>query len=141
MMMWLPFFVTVSVGLSGIVKGTLISLFDIGGVVGSILFGWLSDRIGSRTLVIICMLFFSVPVLLAFQEVGESYAWVFFILSPLCGLLVAGAANLISSTVAADLAQHEEVKGNQEAISTVTGIINGTGGFGAAFGQIVVIFT
>jgi len=66
MMMWLPFFVTVSVGLSGMVKGSLISLFDIGGVIGIILFGWLSDRVGSRTLVKICMLFFSVPVSLAF---------------------------------------------------------------------------
>jgi MFS family permease len=68
MMMRLPFFITVSMRLSGMVKGTLISLFDIGGVIGSILFGWLIDRVGSRNLVHICILLFSVPDLLTFKE-------------------------------------------------------------------------
>lgn len=140
MMMWLPFFATVVVGISGLMKGTLVSLFDIGGVVGSILFGWMSDKFETRTLVILGMLFMSVPVFIAFREVDNTDEWIFFLLSPMCGMLIGGAANLIASTVAADLAQNEKVKGNQEAISTVTGIINGTGGIGAALGQVVVRF-
>jgi sugar phosphate permease len=48
------------------------------------------------------------------------------------GFMVSGAANLISSTVSADLASDPAAK------ATVIGIINGTGSMGAALGQILI---
>jgi sugar phosphate permease len=140
MIMWLPFFVTVKVGLAGIEKGTLTSLYDIGGIVGSILCGWLTDRVGSRTVVITPMLMLTVPIFILYRLGNSSDYWIFFILTPICGLLVSGASNLISSTVAADLAQNEEIKNDKEALSTVAGIIDGTGGIGASIGQVIVIY-
>ena len=44
----------------------------------------------------------------------------------------------VSSTVAADLGTHKSLKGNARALSTVTGIIDGTGSVGAAVGQYLV---
>lgn len=139
--MWLPFFVTVEIGLTGMVKGSLTSLYDIGGIVGSISCGWLTDKVGSRTAVITPMLVLTVPIFLLFRLGNSENYWIFFVLTPICGFLVAGASNLISSTVAADLAQNEEIKHNKEALSTVAGIIDGTGGIGASLGQVIVTYT
>lgn len=122
-------------------KGTLTSLFDLGGIVGSIGCGWLTDRMGSRTVVITPMLVLTIPVFLLFRLGNSQDYWIFFLLTPICGFLVGGASNMISSTVAADLAQNEEVNSNKEAMSTVTGIIDGSGGIGAAVGQVLVRYT
>ncbi len=46
--------------------------------------------------------------------------------------------NIITSAVAADLADHPSVKGNAKAIGTVTGIINGSGSVVAALGLLVI---
>jgi len=54
------------------------------------------------------------------------------------GIFVNGAYNLISSAIAADLGTHSVVKGNKTALATVTGIIDGTGSFGAAIGQVLI---
>jgi OPA family glycerol-3-phosphate transporter-like MFS transporter 3 len=54
------------------------------------------------------------------------------------GFFIGGAANIISATITADLGQQEALKGNKEGLSTVTGIVDGTGSTGAAIGQILV---
>ncbi len=54
------------------------------------------------------------------------------------GFFVGGAANIISATITADLGQQDAIKGNSEALSTVTGIVDGTGSVGAAIGQLLV---
>jgi MFS transporter, OPA family, solute carrier family 37 (glycerol-3-phosphate transporter), member 3 len=54
------------------------------------------------------------------------------------GFFIGGAANIISATITADLGQQEALEGNTEALSTVTGIVDGTGSVGAALGQILV---
>ena len=54
------------------------------------------------------------------------------------GFFVGGAANIISATITADLGQQGPIKGNKEALSTVTGIVDGTGSIGAALGQLLV---
>jgi sugar phosphate permease len=138
MMMWLPFFISTEIGLSPFMMGILTSSFDVGGVIGSIISGWISDKVGSRTLVMVPMLMMSVPVFLMFRLGSASSYWIFFVLTPICGFLISGASNIISSAVAADLAQNEEVQNNHEALATVAGIIDGTGGVGAALGQFVV---
>lgn len=54
------------------------------------------------------------------------------------GFFVSGAANMISATITADLGKQGPIQGNTEALSTVTGIVDGTGSVGAAIGQILV---
>lgn len=45
---------------------------------------------------------------------------------------------MISSSVSADLGRASELRGNAEALATVTGIVDGTGSFGAAVGQLFI---
>lgn len=43
---------------------------------------------------------------------------------------------MISSAISADLGRQEALRGSQEALATVTGIVDGTGSLGAAAGQV-----
>jgi OPA family glycerol-3-phosphate transporter-like MFS transporter 3 len=54
------------------------------------------------------------------------------------GFMLGGPANLISTAISADLGTHDSIRGNAAALSTVTGIIDGTGSVGAAFVQYLV---
>lgn len=54
------------------------------------------------------------------------------------GFFVSGATNLVSSAVTADLGCQMAVLGNTEALSTVSGIIEGSGSMGAAIGQALL---
>lgn len=52
------------------------------------------------------------------------------------GFLIGGPSNMISSAISADLGRQEALQGSQEALATVTGIVDGTGSIGAAAGQV-----
>lgn len=54
------------------------------------------------------------------------------------GCLVGGPNNIITSAVAADLAEDPSIQGSSKALGTVTGIINGSGSVTAAFGQMAI---
>lgn len=58
-------------------------------------------------------------------------------LMTLTGTVIGGVASLISTAVSADLGRHPELSNSKEALSTVTGIIDGTGSAGAAIGQVM----
>ena len=45
---------------------------------------------------------------------------------------------MISSSITADLGKCEQLRGNAEALSTVTGIIDGTGSVGSGIGQWLI---
>jgi sugar phosphate permease len=62
----------------------------------------------------------------------------FFILMFFLGFFISGLNNMISASCSADLGKQEALKGNARAISTVTGIIDGTGTLGSAAGQFFV---
>lgn len=44
---------------------------------------------------------------------------------------------MISSAISADLGRQEALQNSQEALATVTGIVDGTGSIGAAAGQVM----
>jgi MFS transporter, OPA family, solute carrier family 37 (glycerol-3-phosphate transporter), member 1/2 len=46
--------------------------------------------------------------------------------------------NIITSAVAADLAAHPSVRGNNKSLGTVTGLINGCGAITASIGLLAV---
>jgi hypothetical protein len=56
----------------------------------------------------------------------------------LMGCLVGGPNNIITSAVAADLAEDPSIRGSARALGTVTGIINGAGSVTAALGQLAI---
>ena len=55
------------------------------------------------------------------------------------GIFIGGPANMISAAITADLGRQEAIlASNAQALSTVTGIVDGTGSFGAAIGQVLI---
>ena len=56
----------------------------------------------------------------------------------LTGVFIGGPANMISAAITADLGRQEVLAASDQALSTVTGIVDGTGSFGAAIGQVLI---
>ncbi|CAF1407537.1 unnamed protein product [Adineta steineri] len=54
------------------------------------------------------------------------------------GVFIGGPANMISAAITADLGRQEILAASDQALSTVTGIVDGTGSFGAAIGQVLI---
>jgi sugar phosphate permease len=136
--LWLPYYLHSEVKLQGEVLSALASLYSIGGIIGSVLAGHFSDKLGYRSFVMLPMLAFGIPVMGLFRLGTPDTYWIYFILVPLAGMMTGGPANIIASAIAADLAQNPDIKAKGEALATVTGIIDGTGGFGAALGQTLI---
>lgn len=135
--MWLPYFLENRLNKPNL-TGVFASLLDAGGVIGSVICGLLCDKIGYSSPVIVVFLFVSLPLLFLFQAGSESIYWLYFIIIPATGFCIAGSSNIISSAIAANLAQNPEIQNKDEAMATVTGIVDGTGGFGAAIGVLIM---
>ena len=138
---WLPFYIErTEIGgeyLSAAKAGELSTLFDIGGVVGGILAGYLSDKYNARSMVSAGFVYASIPVLYLYREYGSLSIGVNIVFMMLAGVLVNGPYALITTAVSADLGTHESLKGNSKALATVTAIIDGTGSIGAAIGPML----
>ncbi|XP_047456386.1 glucose-6-phosphate exchanger SLC37A1 isoform X2 [Mugil cephalus] len=134
---WLPLYITKAAHLDAKKAGDLSTLFDVGGIVGGILAGVISDKLGKRATTCAVMLLLAAPTLYGFSMISE------FGLRPtigmllVCGGLVNGPYALITTAVSADLGTHKSLKGNARALSTVTAIIDGTGSVGAALGPLL----
>uniref|UniRef100_A0A7N5ZYM9 Major facilitator superfamily (MFS) profile domain-containing protein n=1 Tax=Anabas testudineus TaxID=64144 RepID=A0A7N5ZYM9_ANATE len=124
---WLPLYITKAAHLDAKKAGDLSTLFDVGGIVGGIFAGVISDKLGKRATTCAFML------LLAAPTVSFHYTVIQFGIGPtigmllVCGGLVNGPYSLITTAVSADLGTHKSLKGNAKALSTVTAIIDGTG--------------
>uniref|UniRef100_A0A8D0FBB7 Glucose-6-phosphate exchanger SLC37A2 n=1 Tax=Strix occidentalis caurina TaxID=311401 RepID=A0A8D0FBB7_STROC len=126
---WLPLYIVNVAHFGAKEAGDLSTLFDVGGILGGIFAGLISDYTGGRATTC-CVIFNLFP--------GTSAA-VSFLAAMLivCGALVNGPYALITTAVSADLGTHESLKGNAKALSTVTAIIDGTGSIGAALGPLL----
>lgn len=97
--------------------------------------GVVSDLMGCRAPITVGMLVAAMGALWGYSKSPHNEVANGFLMA-LTGFFIGGPANLISSAISADLGRSPEVAGNAEAISTVTGILDGTGSVGAAFGQV-----
>jgi MFS transporter, OPA family, solute carrier family 37 (glycerol-3-phosphate transporter), member 3 len=112
---------------------------DIGGILGSILLGLVSDKMyGKRSPVAFVAVSASMGMmyyLSIIAEQGGIPTGTLFVLMFLIGFFISGLANMIGSACAADLGKQPALKGNHRAVSTVTGIIDGSGSMGTAVGS------
>lgn len=118
-------------------SGILSTIFDIGGVFGGILAGFVSDVIDARAVTSIVFLLLSIPALVFYRLYGNVSMFANIGLMFLSGFLVNGPYSLITTAVAADLGTQSMVSGNSRALATVTAIIDGTGSVGAALGPLL----
>jgi sugar phosphate permease len=116
------------------------SLYSVGMMPGGIVCGWVSDLYnGRRACVIATFMAILCPLLLLFAlYMDEMPVTLLLLLLAFMGCLVGGPNNIITSAVAADLADDPSIRGNNRALGTVTGIINGSGSVTAAFGQMAI---
>jgi OPA family glycerol-3-phosphate transporter-like MFS transporter 1/2 len=109
----------------------------VGGVVGGILAGHISDRLDARALTAASFTFSAIPALFFYRIYGSiSLTWNAALML-LTGVLVNGPYALITTAVSADLGTHSSLNGNSRALATVTAIIDGTGSIGAAVGPLL----
>uniref|UniRef100_A0A8B9H720 Sugar phosphate exchanger 3 n=2 Tax=Astyanax mexicanus TaxID=7994 RepID=A0A8B9H720_ASTMX len=134
---WLPFYLSNNFGWKEAQADRLSVWYDVGGIIGGTVQGLISDFLGKRAPVL------SVSLLLAMGSlVGYSHSpndqVINGVLLATTGFLIGGPSNMISSAISADLGRQEALQGSQEALATVTGIVDGTGSIGAAGGQYLV---
>ncbi|XP_054820468.1 LOW QUALITY PROTEIN: putative glycerol-3-phosphate transporter 5 [Prosopis cineraria] len=138
---WLPFYIrhtaVAGVHLSKKSAGILSTIFDIGGVLGGVMAGFISDMIEARAITSILFLFLSIPILVLYRVYGSLSMLINIVLMFLSGFLVNGPYALITTAVAADLGTQTLNQGNSRALATVTAIIDGTGSVGAALGPLL----
>jgi OPA family glycerol-3-phosphate transporter-like MFS transporter 1/2 len=136
---WLPYYISsTEVGgkrLSAAEAGKLSILFDVGGVMGGIVAGFLSDASSSPAIVSCSFVYLAIPVLYVYREYGSVSFQANILLMMVAGFFVNGPYALITTAVSADLGSSESVKG-EKALATVTAIIDGMGSIGAAIGPM-----
>ena len=120
--------------------GNLSTLFDVGGIVGGILAGYISDKLNARAITAASFMYAAIPSMLAYRMYGSISRTVNIVLMMIAGLFVNGPYALITTAVSADLGTHRSLRGDSRALATVTAIIDGTGSAGAALGPLLTGF-
>uniref|UniRef100_A0A674HKC6 Glucose-6-phosphate exchanger SLC37A2 n=1 Tax=Taeniopygia guttata TaxID=59729 RepID=A0A674HKC6_TAEGU len=128
---WLPLYIVNVAHFGAKEAGDLSTLFDVGGILGGIFAGLVSDYTGGRATTCCMMLVVAAPMLFLYNHVGQNGIGTSIAMLIICGALVNGPYALITTAVSADLGTHESLKGNAKALSTVTAIIDGTGSVAA----------
>lgn len=141
---WLPFYLSqTAIGgeyMSVKSAGNLSTLFDVGGIFGGILAGYISDKLNARATTAACFTYAAIPSMLLYRSYGNVSQTLNIILMMIAGLFVNGPYALITTAVSADLGTHSSLRGDSRALATVTAIIDGTGSVGAALGPLLTGF-
>ncbi|KAJ4951011.1 hypothetical protein NE237_027843 [Protea cynaroides] len=141
---WLPFYLSqTEIGgeyMSVKSAGNLSTLFDVGGIVGGVLAGYMSDRLNARAITAASFMYAAIPSMLLYRSYGSISKSINIALMMLAGLFVNGPYALITTAVSADLGTHSSLKGDARALATVTAIIDGTGSVGASLGPLLTGF-
>jgi MFS transporter, OPA family, solute carrier family 37 (glycerol-3-phosphate transporter), member 3 len=140
MLLWMPLLLKEYKGYSVYQIANVSSFFDSGGILGSFLMGYLSDKLYSKrspisflAVIVASIIGFTLTYHLQFMNQITLSAMLF-----LFGFIVSGLNNIISASCAADIGKQQIVQASQKSQSTVAGIIDGSGSLGAAIGQIII---
>ncbi|KAF6175180.1 hypothetical protein GIB67_022861 [Kingdonia uniflora] len=120
--------------------GNLFTRFDVGGIVGGILAGYIFDKLSARATTTTTFMYAAIPAMFLYRVYGRVSKSLNILLMMVAGLLVNRPYALITTTVSADLGSYYSVKGNSQALATVSAIIDGVGSAGAAIGPLLTGF-
>ena len=135
---WLPYFL--GKHFDPVTANLIAALYSVGMMPGGIIVGVVSDFFGGRRATVIGVFMSCLIVFLGvFSQKSEDLGAIeLLVMLAIMGILVGGPNNIITSAVAADLASHPSVKGNNKSLGTVTGLINGCGSITASIGLLAV---
>ncbi|KAK1335089.1 hypothetical protein QTO34_004667 [Cnephaeus nilssonii] len=134
---WLPFYLSNNFGWKEAEADKLSIWYDVGGIIGGTLQGFISDVLQKRAPVLALSLFLAIGALVGYSRSPNDKS-INALLMAVTGFFIGGPSNMISSAISADLGRQELIQGSSEALATVTGIVDGTGSIGAAVGQYLV---
>jgi sugar phosphate permease len=131
---WLPYYLHTALGRSESDAGYLSISFEVGGVVGAVAIGFLSDKLPhlSRSIIAAIGLVGLAIALLVYAWLAPSSAVLQFTLMALIGGLLFGPDSLVSASAAQDA-------GGQNAAARATGFVNGVGSIGALLQGYVTV--
>ena len=134
---WLPRYITASTTFNSEDSAYLSTPFDVGGIAGAILAGYLSDKFKVNGIICNIMLIFAIPSMFVYQKYGAISSMHNILLQLVVGLLVNGPYCLITTAVSADLGYRVK---DGHAMATVSAIIDGMGSVGAVLGPLFAGF-
>ncbi|XP_030833755.1 glucose-6-phosphate exchanger SLC37A2 isoform X4 [Strongylocentrotus purpuratus] len=134
---WLPAYIHSTSHVTDERAADLSTLFDVGGILGGIFAGFLSDMADCSATVSFISLIIAAPLVYVYNAYGYISFTVSITLMAITGFFVNGPYALITTAVSADLGTHPSLKGNAKALATVSAIIDGTGTIGAAVGPLL----
>ena len=137
-LIWLPYYIKAELKIDNNVEGLIMILYGAGGIIGGVFAGILSDKVVDRSYVVVPMLVAAVPMINVLNFILGKSSFGSFVVIFVVGALISGGSNLVSAVVAADMCDLET---QLEAKSTLTGVIDASGGIGASFGQFIVTST
>ncbi|XP_054971430.1 sugar phosphate exchanger 3 isoform X9 [Pan paniscus] len=131
---WLPFYLSNNFGWKEAEADKLSIWYDVGGIIGGTLQGFISDVLQKRAPVLALSLLLAVGSLIGYSRSPNDKS-INALLMTVTGFFIGGPSNMISSAISADLGRQELIQRSSEALATVTGIVDGSGSIGAAVGQ------
>ncbi|CAI2352923.1 unnamed protein product [Caenorhabditis sp. 36 PRJEB53466] len=134
---WLPLYLTDAYNWEESQADQLSIWYDFGGIIGSVLGGYITDKMGKRSPLIVAMLLCSIGCLYFYAHVGPYMFWNALVMTTV-GVTVSGPYNLIVGSISIDLGSQPALAGNTQAMSTVSGLLDGTGSAGSAVGQLLI---
>ena len=130
---WLPRYITSSTTLNSEESAYLSTPFDVGGMFGAIIAGYLCDRYKKSGTTCVVMLVLAIPAMLTYEQFASISNYHNIALQLLAGFMVNGPYALITTAVSTDLGGRIK---DGKAMATVAAIIDGTGSIGAAIGPL-----
>jgi sugar phosphate permease len=134
LMFWLPYYMVRQLRYGVAAAGYLSSLYELVGIAGALLAGYISDRFNqSRRAPVSAVMLCGLGLVMLFQPIlaRSGLVGLGFVIS-LAGLLSYGPDTLLSGAAAQDI-------GETRAAATASGLIDGIGHLGALFSPYVVI--
>lgn len=130
---WLPRYIASSTTFNSEDSAYLSTPFDVGGIAGAILAGYLSDKFKKNGIICNIMLLMAIPSMFVYQKFGAYSSLHNILLQLVVGSLVNGPYCLITTSVSADLGYRIK---DGHAMATVSAIIDGMGSVGAVLGPL-----
>lgn len=132
LLFWLPYYLSTRLGYAGDLAANVASAFEVGGIVGVIGLGVLSDRLSfSRAAVCAVSLVGLAVALGVYIQLGDRGVLLNALGLALIGALLFGPDSLLSGAAAQDA-------GGPRASATATGMVNGLGSIGGMVEGLVV---
>jgi sugar phosphate permease len=132
LLFWLPFYLETVLRYGSAQAGYFSTSFEIGGVLGTIVLGAVSDRLPTVPRSVLCAvsLVGLAAALFAYGKIGGGSHGANFVLMALVGALLYGPDALLSGAAAQDL-------GGPKAAALAIGMINGLGSIGAVSQEFI----